>query len=321
MARFLTEEDVSSILTMDDTIEVIEDTFRRLGEGSDVNRPRDRVNSPHCRLQLLGGACPEIGYAGAKIYNTTREGTRFLNYVIDEETGRPAGLIESDVLGRYRTGAASGVATDYLARPDAETVGIIGTGGQAPTQLEAVCAVRDVTEVRAYSRTAEHREAFAERMTERLDVTVTAVDSSAAAVSGADVLITITSSSNAVFDDEDLDPGTHINAAGSNSLARKELPTRTVVGADRLVVDSKEQAHREAGDFVTGLELGFISWGQIRELGDVIAGYAPGREEDEDVTLFESLGIAVQDVAISAHVLAVAEEEGVGTEIPLFAEE
>lgn len=318
MARLLTEHDVESVLTMEAAVSTIEDTFARLGEGSDVNEPRERVNSPHCRLQYLGGACPELGYAGMKIYNTTREGTRFLNYIIDEETGRPAGLIESDVLGRYRTGAASGVATDHLARPDASRVGIIGTGTQAPTQLEAVAAVRDLDSVNVYSSTPENREAFAETMSERIDADVNPVASAEAALDAVDIVITITSSSEAVFDDDAIDPGVHINAAGSNSLARKELPTRTVVGADRLVVDSKEQAKKEAGDFVTALELGLISWGQVRELGDVVAGYAPGRTDESDVTIFESLGIAVQDVALSAYVLEQAAEADLGESVPLF---
>lgn len=318
MTVLLTEEDVASLLTMETAVESIEASFTRLGQGADVNEPRTRVNSPHCRLQYLGGASPELGYAGIKVYNTTREGTRFLNYIIDEQSGKPVGLIESDTLGRFRTGAASGVATKYLAREDANTVGIIGTGGQAPTQLEAVCAVRDIDEIFAFSRTEEDREEFAEQMSENLSIPVHPVETATNAVEPADIVITITSSSSAVFDDADIQPGTHINAAGSNSLARKELPTRTVVGADRIVVDSKEQARREAGDFVTALELGFISWGQIRELGDVVAGFAPGRPADDSVTIFESLGIAVQDIALSATVLELAEEVGVGEHVPLF---
>lgn len=318
MPTLLTEADVKSLLSIDDAVSVIEDTFDRLGHGSDVNRPRDRVRSPGLRLQLMGASCPELGVSGTKVYTTSREGTRFLITLFDQESGRPVGLIEGDELGRLRTGAASGVATKYLARDDAARVGIIGTGHQAATQLEAVAAVRDLEAVNVYSRSADNRESFAETMTERLDADVAPVEAAAAAVSEADILITITSATDPVFEDEHLAEGVHINAAGSNSIARQELPTRTVVGADRLVVDSKEQAKLEAGDFLTAMELGFVSWENVRELGDLVAGYAPGRDSADDVTIFESLGLAAQDVALGALALERAEAEGVGRSVPLF---
>lgn len=318
MPTLLTEADVKSLLSIDDAVSVIEDTFDRLGHGSDVNRPRDRVRSPGLRLQLMGASCPELGVSGTKVYTTSREGTRFLITLFDQESGRPVGLIEGDELGRLRTGAASGVATKYLARDDAARVGIIGTGHQAATQLEAVAAVRDLEAVNVYSRSADNRESFAETMTDRLDADVAPVEAAAAAVSEADILITITSATDPVFEDEHLAEGVHINAAGSNSIARQELPTRTVVGADRLVVDSKEQAKLEAGDFLTAMELGFVSWENVRELGDLVAGYAPGRDSADDVTIFESLGLAAQDVALGALALERAEAEGVGRSVPLF---
>lgn len=318
MPTLLTEADVKSLLSIDDAVSVIEDTFDRLGHGSDVNRPRDRVRSPGLRLQLMGASCPELGVSGTKVYTTSREGTRFLITLFDQESGRPVGLIEGDELGRLRTGAASGVATKYLARDDAARVGIIGTGHQAATQLEAVAAVRDIEAVNAYSRSADNREAFAETMTERLDADVAPVETATAAVSEADILITITAATDPVFEDEHLPEGVHINAAGSNSIARQELPTRTVVGADRLVVDSTEQAKLEAGDFLTAMELGFVSWENVRELGDLVAGYAPGRDSADDVTIFESLGLAAQDVALGALALERAEAEGVGRSVPLF---
>lgn len=318
MTTLLTEADVASLLSMDDAVEVIEDTFERLGTGADVNRPRDRVRSPGLRLQLMGGSCPALGVSGVKIYTTAREGTRFVVALFDQETGRPSGLIEADELGRLRTGAASGVATRHLARDDAARVGIIGTGHQAVTQLEAVDAVCSLEQVTAYSRTPESRAAFVETMADRIRTEVVPVDDAAEAVSDIDILITITSSTDPVFEDEHLAEGVHINAAGSNSIARQELPTRTVVGADRLIVDSAEQARIEAGDFVTAMELGLVSWENVHELGDVVAGYAPGRERAADITVFESLGLAVQDVSLGALALERAEAEGIGTDVSLF---
>lgn len=320
MPRILSEQDIESLLSIDDALEAVESAYKGLGTGDNTNNPRNRVNSPGSRLQLMGGACPESGLTGAKIYNTGESGTQFLVAVFAESGGELRGIIEADVLGRLRTGAASGVATDQLAREDATTMGIIGTGSQARSQVRAVAAVRDLESVSAYSRTPENREAFAAEMDDELDVTVGAVDSASDAVAGADIVTTITSSTGSVFDNEDIEEGTHINAAGSNSLARQEIPTRTVVGADRLVVDSVEQAKAEAGDFVTALELGFVTWEGVREIGDVIAGYAPGRTDASDVTLFNSLGLAVQDVSLAATALDYAEEQHVGQIVPMFDE-
>lgn len=320
MPRVLSEQDVASLLTIEDALEAVESAFEGLGTGTNTNEPRTRVNSPGSRLQLMGGACPEAGLTGTKVYNTSRSGTRFLVTVFDESEGQLRGLIEADTLGQLRTGAASGVATDYLAAEDASVAGIIGTGNQARTQLRAIAAVRDIESVRAYSTTAEHRESFAEEMDAELDASVEAVDSAADAVSGVDVLTTITSSTEPVFDDDDLDDGVHINAAGSNSLARQELPTRTVAGADALVVDSAEQARQEAGDLITALELGLVNWEGIHELGDVVANGVADRVGDAGVTLFESLGLAVQDVSLAATALEHAEKQDVGRQIELFGE-
>jgi len=318
MPRILSEQDVESLLTMEDALEAVKSAYEGLGTGENINNSRNRVNSPGSRLQLMGGACPDAGFTGAKIYNTGKAGTQFLVTVFDESEGQLRGLIEADILGRLRTGAASGVATDYLAREDATTMGIIGTGSQARSQTWAVAAVRDLESVWAFSRTPEHREEFATEMDDEFDATVEPADSAGDAISGADIVTTITSSTDSVFDDEDIDEGTHINAAGSNSLARQEIPTRTVVGADRIVVDSIEQAKEEAGDFLTALELGFVTWEGIQEIGDVIAGHAPGRSDASDVTLFNSLGLAVQDVSLAATVLDYAEDQDVGQEVSMF---
>jgi ornithine cyclodeaminase/alanine dehydrogenase-like protein (mu-crystallin family) len=305
---------------MEDALEAVESAFEGLGTGDNTNNPRNRVNSPGSRLQIMGGACPKSNLTGAKVYNTGKSGTQFLVTVFDESEGDLRGLIEADILGRLRTGAASGVATDQLAREDATTMGIIGTGSQARSQVRAVAAVRDLESVAVYSRTPEHREEFASEMDDELDAAVESADSASDAVAGSDIVTTITSSTDSVFDDEDIDEGTHINAAGSNSLARQEIPTRTVVGADRIVVDSVEQAKEEAGDFVTALELGFVTWEGIQEIGDVIAGYAPGRTDASDITLFNSLGLAVQDVSLAATALDYAEEQDVGQVVTMFDE-
>jgi ornithine cyclodeaminase/alanine dehydrogenase-like protein (mu-crystallin family) len=318
MPTILSEREVGTLLTIEDALDAVESAFEGLGTGENTNQPRRRVNSPGSRLQLMGAACPGVDGTGAKVYNTSGGETRFLVAVFDESTGGLRGLLEADTLGRLRTGAASGVATDYLAREDATSLGLIGTGSQAGDQVRAVASVRDIEVVRAYSSTLEHRESFAAEMDEELDATVEAVDSAAETVGDADIVTTITSSTESVFDDEDIGDGVHINAVGSNSLVRQEIPTRTVVGADRLVVDSLDQAKLEAGDLTTALELGYVTWEGIHELGDVVAGHAPGRRDDSEVTLFESLGLAAQDVSLAVRALEYAESEHVGLDVSMF---
>jgi ornithine cyclodeaminase/alanine dehydrogenase-like protein (mu-crystallin family) len=254
---------------------------------------------------------------GLKAYATVRGGTKFVVLLFSAETGALLAVIEADRLGQMRTGAASGVATKHLARPDADRVGCYGTGWQARSQLEAVCAVRRVREIRVYGRDAERRARFAEDMAPALGVSVVPVDRPELAARDASILVTITSARTPVLEGAWIAPGAHVNAAGSNALQRAELDVAAVRRAGVVVTDSIEQARLECGDLVAALEQGAIRWDDVRELGEVVAGRHPGRTGADEVTLFESQGVAMEDVAVAVRLVARARERRVGTEIPI----
>ncbi len=306
---------VGGIRRDDEVIDVVERGFREYAAGRAVNRPRQRVRVDGATLHVMAAGIPGWGALGLKSYAVTRQGRRFVSLLYSAETGDLLAMMEADTLGRLRTGAASAVATRYLARADAGTVGIIGTGGQARTQLEAIARVRPVALVQAYSRTPQRREAFATEMVQVLGAEVVAVDSAEEAVAGADIVVTMTTAREPVLLGRWLRPGMHVNAAGANAADRRELDAEAVARADRIVVDSREQALLEAGDLLAPVQEGRLSWEQVTELGAVVTGAAPGRRDDEEVTLFKSLGIALEDVALMHLVYARAREVGRGEEI------
>ena len=316
MPLFLREQDVAALLTLDDALDAVEEAFRLQGLGRVDNRPRQRPRLEHSTLQVMSAAVPSMGF-GLKAYTVASGGVRFVVLLWDEETGDLQAVIEAGHMGQMRTGAASGVATKYLARPDAATVGIFGTGTQAPTQLEAVCAVRPIEHVRAYSRTPEHRQRFAVEMSERLvGVTVEAVDTLRDVVDGVDIVITITKAVKPLFDGDWLSPGVHLNAAGSNRARAREIDTRTVERAQLVTIDDRAQGRIEAGDLLEAEREGVLDWDQVVELGQVVAGKHAGRQEKESITLFESLGVAIEDVAVARRVYEKALASDMGRLLP-----
>ena len=318
MALFLTEEDVGSLLTMDMALAAVEEGFKLQAEGKATNSPRSRLRLPNGVFNFMSAAAPGLGVMGLKAYAATRGNpVRFHVQLSSTETGELLAIMEASTLGQVRTGAASGVATKYMAREDASTVGIIGTGYQAMSQLEAVCGVRNISVAKVYSRTPERRETFATEMSERLGITVSAVDSAESCVADSDIVITITSSSKPVLNGEWLTPGTHMNASGANHWMRTELDGEAVKRASIVVTDDVEQAKLECGDLLYPVERGIIRWEQVRNLSEVIAGRAPGRNAPDDITLFESQGLALEDIATGIRVYELARERGVGQELPL----
>jgi alanine dehydrogenase len=317
MALLLTEDDVAKLLPMSLALEAVEEAFRWQGEGRLANRPRVRLPVPGGLLHVMPAALPDAGVMGLKAYATMRGGAKFVVLLFATQEPTLLAVIEADRLGQIRTGAASGVATRHLARPDADRVGCYGTGWQARSQLDAVCAVRRIRDVRVFGRDPERRIRFAAEMTARLGVPVAAVDRPEAAAAEAAILVTITSSRTPVLEGRWIAPGAHVNAAGSNALQRAELDVEAVRRANVIVTDSLEQARLECGDLVAPIEQGVVRWDDIHELGEVVSGRHPGRRRPEDVTLFESQGVAMEDVAVAARIVARAREQGVGREIPL----
>ncbi len=318
MTLLLTERDVQSLLTMELALEAVEAAFRALGEGAAVNHPRRRLPIRHGMLHYMASALPTHNAFGLKIYPATSSGVTFLILLYDYDTGRLLALMEGDHLGRLRTGAASGIATKYMARADAKTLAVIGSGGQALTQLQAVCAVRPIEKVRVYSRNAEKRAEFVREAQGSVNAEIVAVAHPRAAIENADVVVTITTSSTPVFDGRWLKPGAHINAAGSNHLKRREIDGETVRRAAHVAVDMLEQAKMECGDLAPAVEEGLIAWEAVKELGDIVTQQVPGRTSAEDITLFESHGLSVWDIAAATRVYELAVQRGLGQKLALF---
>ncbi|MCL6565978.1 MAG: ornithine cyclodeaminase family protein [Acidobacteriia bacterium] len=320
MALLLSEADVRAVLTMPVALDAVEQAFRHLADGTALLHPRRRFALPEkVFLHYMAAADTETGYAGLKIYTSARGSVRFLVPLYRTRTGELVALLEADYLGQMRTGAASGIATKYMARADATTAGIIGTGLQARTQLEAIAAVRQLSSVRAYSRNPERRAQFAREMTERLQLPVYPAGSAEEAVREAEIVVTATNSSTPVLLGRWLAPGTHVNAIGANFPQKRELDEEAVRRAGIIAVDSREQAMLESGDLLAafgGLEAS--AWMVVRELADIVAGRVPGRTDARQVTLFKSNGVAVEDVAVAARVVELAQERGLGTRLPLF---
>jgi len=253
-----------------------------------------------------------------KIYTVAHGGARFVVPLFRSTTGEMAALIEADALGQIRTGAASGVATKYLANAKASNVGIIGTGYQARTQLEAVAVVRRLQRVRAYGRDPERRANFCHEMSERIGLSVGAASSSEEAVRDADIVITATSATQVVLEGGWLSPGMHINAMGANWPQKRELDAAAVGRADLVVVDSIEQSKMEAGDLIQAFGDDRSRWTTVQELGRIVAAQAPGRTTADQITLFKSNGIATWDLAAAVGVYEMAVAGGMGQPVPLW---
>jgi alanine dehydrogenase len=309
----LTEEDVRHLLTMDMALEAVEQGLRKLALDEAMNTPRARVQTDHAMLHIMSAAAKSLGVMGAKLYSTSRKyGARFLVPLFDGKTGTLLALMQADYLGQVRTGAASGIATQYMARPDATEVGIYGSGKQARTQVQAVCRVCRIRQVQVYSPNEQRRRAFADEMSNLCQTEVVPVPRPEMAAEKKDIVITATTSREPVLTGHWIAEGTHINAIGSNFLSKVEIDSVTVRRCAVIAVDSKDQARQEAGDFQQALEDGSLRWTDVRELGQIIAGRYPGRKHPQDITLFKSLGIAIEDVAVAARVYARAQAEGVG---------
>jgi alanine dehydrogenase len=313
---FLTEADVRELLPMKDCIESLRSAFQALAEGQASNQSRRRLVMPRgAVLHQLAAHCQN--YFGTKIYSThLKHGANFLFLLYETETAKPVALLEADFLGQIRTGAASGLATDLMARADAAKLAVIGSGHQARSQAEAVCAVRPIREIRVWSRSEEKRSAYAIEMAERLGIEVVAADTAREAVEGAEIVCTATWAKDPVIESGWIAAGTHINAMGTNVANRREIPAEVVFRANPVVVDSIEQAKLEAGDLIQAFSEDDWDWrviGLEKTMSPGWQGSTPG-----DITLFKSIGLALEDVAAAAFVYERAKAETRGLELPVL---
>jgi ornithine cyclodeaminase/alanine dehydrogenase-like protein (mu-crystallin family) len=297
----------------------VEEVSRKQSTGEVVVHPRRRFELPGGGFfHYMAAADYAGGHIAMKQYTYSRGQVRFLVPLYAMQTGELLAMIEADYMGQQRTGAATGVATKFLARQDARVAAIIGTGGQARTQLEAIAAVRKLDAVRVYGRNPERREKFAAEMSARLHLKITPVASSAEAVRGADIVTTATTASQPVVLGTDLAHGVHLNAIGANHANKRELDEEAVASADVIIVDSIEQSRQEAGDLILAFKGDETCWTGVKRLSEVVAGKVPGRSSDSEVTLFKSNGIASWDLAVATKVYALAKERGLGRPLPFW---
>ena len=321
----LTQSEVRRLLPMDVCIELMAGALETLGRGDAINPLRNGIRVPDMGiLGMMPGYLGSPSALGLKVVAVFpgNHGTRFdshqgLVVLFETEHGLPVAIMDASEITAIRTAAASGVATRLLAREDAHDLAILGSGVQARTHLQAMLAVRSVRRARVFSRDPERRRAFAERETARHGIPVEAAASAQEAVEGADLICTTTSAREPVLMGDWIAPGAHVNAVGSSIRTTRELDTEAVVRS-RLFVDRRESTVNEAGDFLFPKEEGAIDDTHIvAEIGEILLGRATGRGSEEEVTLFKSLGLAVEDLASAHYVLERARAEGVGTRVEL----
>jgi ornithine cyclodeaminase/alanine dehydrogenase-like protein (mu-crystallin family) len=319
MTLHISEAEVRQVLTMPMALEAVEEISRKQATGEVLVHPRRRFELPSGGFfHYMAAADYAAGFLAMKQYTFVRGKIRFLVPLYEIASGDLVAMIEADYMGQLRTGAASGIATKYLARRDASVAAIIGTGGQAKTQLEAIAAVRKLSSARVYGRNADRRKQFAEEMSRRIAIAVEPAGSSSEASCDAHIICTATTASQPVLSAADLASGVHINAIGANHAHKRELDDEAVAGADVIVVDSIEQSRQEAGDLIIAFKGDEICWTGVKKLCDVVAGKASGRTSDTEVTLFKSNGIASWDLAVAMRVYACARERGLGRPLPFW---
>ncbi|RMH22954.1 MAG: ornithine cyclodeaminase family protein [Acidobacteria bacterium] len=322
----LSGDDVRALLPMATCIELMAGALRTLAEGEAVQPLRQALGLTNGK-GLLGVMPAQLAtppVAGVKVITVmpgnhargldSHQGTVQL---FDVDEGRPLAILDAASITEIRTAAASGLATRLLARDDAAELALLGSGVQARSHLEAMRAVRPIRRVRVWSRTLEHARRFADRAAAESGLEVVAVDSARQAVAGADVVCTLTGARRPIVEGEWLAPGCHVNAVGACTKTSRELDGAAVARA-RVFVDRRESAENEAGDLILARDEGAIGDDHVAgELGDLLTGRVAGRTAAEEITLFESLGIGVEDLAAGWHVYRRARDAGRGIAVSL----
>ena len=321
MTLHINEVEVRQLLTMPMAMDAVEEISRKQADGRVVLHPRRRFELPAGGgfFHYMAAMDTEAGFIAMKQYTYVKGVLRFLVPLYEISTGALLAMIEADFLGQQRTGAASGVATKYLARQNARNAAILGTGGQAKTQLEAIAVARKLDSVRVYGRDPERRSSFCAEMSKRLGISVQAAASAAEAVRGADIVNTATTSAKPVLDGHDIAQGAHVNAIGANHAHKRELDDTAVSRADVIFVDSIEQSKQEAGDLIIPFQPQPQKWDAVHELDQLVAGKVTGRANDRQITLFKSNGIASWDLAVAEKIYALARQKNLGRELEFFS--
>ena len=315
MALFLRDEDVSRSISMDEMLVAIEAMQEHFGRGEAFNLARRKVIGSSGQLAVMGGGLFYDGVMGVKTYTVVQGQYSFQVSLYDANDGKLLCYTQANRLGQLRTGATTGVAVKALSNADSASVGIIGTGYQAPTQLEAICKVRSIRKIKAYSRTRERRDAFAVAMSDSLEVDVGAVGSNEDAVRDSDIVIAIAATMDPVVSGEWLSAGATVIGAGPTTWRAREVDDGTIIRADKIFVDSLEQAPYEAGDMASMVDRGLLRWTQPWELRHAVAGIVPGRDNTGQIVYAKLMGTGVADVAAAKLAYDQAKAKGIGTEM------
>ncbi len=315
MTLFLRNEEVDQCVTMEAMLEAIETMQKRYGQGEAYNLGRRKIIADTGMLSVMGGGLFYDGVLGVKTYTVVRGSYSFQVSLYDASTGKLLCYLQANRLGQLRTGATTGVAVKHLSRNAPLQVGIIGTGGQAPTQLQAVAIVRDIAGVKAFSRNPERRAEFAARTSDSLGLKVKAADSNEDAVRDSDLVIGIAATAEPVVKGSWLKQGATVIGAGPTTWRVSEVDDETLARADKLFVDSLDQVSIEAGDIAAAVDRGLLNWSQLSELRHAVCGAISGRDNDGQIVYAKLMGTGVADVAAAKLAYDSAREQGLGTEM------
>lgn len=318
MALYLSENDIRTLLTPELALASVRYAHLEFAAGRAIDIPRARTRLPQTALHILQGALSDIGVIGYKAYTSNRSGNRFLVHLFDAQTGQQLAMLEANLLGMMRTGAASGVAAQCLCHPTTNTAAVFGAGWQAEGHILAIAtALPQLDEILVYSRHPERSAALCQRLQAQVSAKLTPATSAQSMVEQAQLIGTVTTSAKPLFEADWLQVGTHINAAGSNALIRQELSEATLRRCQKIVVDSVDVALQEAGDLLPLLEKGRIHHRQLIELGEILLDPQRGRCHPDEITVFESQGMAIQDLALAHELYLRAQAAGLGHELTL----
>ena len=315
MALYLTETEIKKIINMELALNSVEEAFQLKALGDAVTKPRERLPEGLTSLNYMSAGIDKQNLTGLKVYVPNKNGTKFYFHIMNALNGELIAIMEANALGQFRTGAASGIASKYLAKKDSKKVLLVGTGYQAYTQALALDRVFELDEIYVYSRAEENRMIFINNYSSAMKSKLTPVEDIQLNVNNKDIISVITNSKTPVINSEIIESGVHINAAGSNHSLRRELDTKTILKADKIFVDDIDQAKMECGDLIYPESLGLIQWRNIINFSDVLKFPERFKRSHKDITIFESQGLALWDLVTAINVCEIAKSKEIGEKI------
>jgi alanine dehydrogenase len=318
MALLIREDEVNELVAMDVAADAVKEAFCQLGSGRAFHNPRSRIKLGGEMLHVLPAALPEMDAVGLKSYTAFKSGIRFLVLLYSASTGELKAMIEAKRLGELRTGGVASVAIDKMARANVDTGLLFGAGAMGGAMLEGMANARSFNKLMVHDLNRDRLDEFCNLMSTKLNIDVVPVEDIDDAVRSSNVITTMTTSKNPVFDGAALQPGTTVVAAGSNLLQKREIDSKVIRKASHIVVEAIDQAEQEAGDLFVPIDAGHLHWNQVKELADVVLERISVRESDDEINLFKSVGLGIQDIAVAASIYEAAIEKNVGTEVPVL---